>query len=124
MTFAPLPAALRNEGTAITALVRNLGASIGIATAQGLLVHNMQVVHARLAAQITPYSPIRHRLAGAASAKVAALLNTEVTAQSTMVAYIDDFHFMMVLTVMVLPLLFLVRSPRPGSTGVQELVFD
>jgi len=124
MTFATLPVALRNEGTAITALIRNLGASLGIAISQGLLVHNVQVVHARLAAHITPYSETGQQLARAAGGRAAALLNAAVTAQSMMVAYIDDFYIMTLLTLLILPLLLLVRNPRRDAPAVKEVIFD
>ena len=55
LTFATLaPALMRNEGTALFNLVRNIGSSIGISTVQGLMVRNTQVVHASLAQHITP----------------------------------------------------------------------
>jgi MFS transporter, DHA2 family, multidrug resistance protein len=52
--FATLPGAMRNEGTALFNLMRNIGSSIGISAVQALLVRNTQVVHAALAAHLTP----------------------------------------------------------------------
>jgi DHA2 family multidrug resistance protein len=42
-----------------------------------------------------------------------AALNAEVTRQSTMVAYIDDFKLMMIIVLVSVPLLLLLR--RPGA---------
>jgi DHA2 family multidrug resistance protein len=41
-----------------------------------------------------------------------ALLNHEVTRQARIIAYVDDFKLMLVLAIIVLPLLFLVRTSR------------
>ncbi len=40
---------MRNEGTALFNLMRNVGSSIGISAVQALFVSNTQVVHASLA---------------------------------------------------------------------------
>src|SRR5579871_281809 len=55
LTFTTLPTALRNEGTAMFNLMRNIGSSIGISAVQALFTSNTQVVHASLAAHVTPW---------------------------------------------------------------------
>jgi DHA2 family multidrug resistance protein len=110
LAFATLVPAEFNEATALYALVRNLGNSVGISLMQGLLVHNMQTAHASLAARITPFSRTT-QLAGATGTKSLELLNQQVTTQADLIAYIDDFKFLMVAILMALPLLLFVRSP-------------
>ena len=121
-TFATLTPAMRAEGTAIFSLVRNIGSSIGIALVQTLLTRNTQTAHAARAAQVSYANPALHD-AGVASvynlstgAGIAAL-NAEVTRQASMIAYVDDYWLMMILTLAVIPLLLLVRKPTsaPGS---------
>ena len=56
LTFATLPPRLRTEGAAINALMRNLGASVGIAVLVSLLARNTQENRAELVGQLTPYS--------------------------------------------------------------------
>jgi DHA2 family multidrug resistance protein len=34
-----------------------------------------------------------------------------------MIAYVDDFKLMLILTVLVMPLLWLIRPPRPGAAA-------
>jgi DHA2 family multidrug resistance protein len=41
-----------------------------------------------------------------------AALNNEVTRQGALIGYLDDFSIMMVITVVAIPLLLLIRSPR------------
>ena len=46
-----------------------------------------------------------------------ATLNAEVTKQATVVAYADDFKLMMIVTLVALPLVFLMKQSqaRPGK---------
>jgi DHA2 family multidrug resistance protein len=114
LAFATLAPGERNEGTALYALIRNLGNAVGISVVQGLLVHNMQVAHASLAAHITPFSRALPNLAGATGMKAAVMLNQQVTMQAALIAYIDDFKFLLIAILFTVPLLLFVR--RPGQT--------
>jgi len=124
LTFATLPALMRNEGTALFNLVRNIGSSIGISAVQGLMVRNTQVVHASLAEHITPMSLAQHGGAPLSAAMATAALNQQVTAQAAMIAYLDDFYLMLLLTLLALPLLLLVRSPGAARAGVKDVALD
>jgi DHA2 family multidrug resistance protein len=50
-----------------------------------------------------------------------AAIDTEVTTQAFMVAYINDFWVMMVLTLVTLPFLLVLRPPRRGQSGTAEI---
>jgi DHA2 family multidrug resistance protein len=116
VAFVTLPARLRNEGTAIANLIRSIGASIGISVMVFLLTQNIQRLHASLGEHLTPYNIGGNRtIAGLDihSAKGLVLLNQLVTSQGTMVAYINDFHLMMILTLLTIPFLFFLRRARP-----------
>jgi len=115
LAFATLPGAMRNEGTALFNLMRNIGSSIGISAVQALLVRNTQVVHAALAANITPLRLANTQVPGATPGHALALMDAGVTAQASMIAYIDDFQLMFLLALFSIPLLLLVR--KPGSPG-------
>jgi DHA2 family multidrug resistance protein len=85
---------------------------------QALTAFNTQAMHAALAAHITPGSLALHALPNTLplhSAKGALALNAEITRQAMMVAYIDDFWLMIGLGVVCIPLLLLLRKPRPGA---------
>ncbi len=124
--FATLPTQLRNEGTPIYSLLRNIGSSVGISIVQAMLTEGSARAHADLAsrvslgalaglAQDTPAN-----LAGAASTGIA-VLNAEVTRQATMIAYLNDFRMMMVMTLLAMPLLLLIRKPRAAANGTGAL---
>jgi DHA2 family multidrug resistance protein len=118
LAFATVDPALRPDATAIANLVRNLAGSLGIALMQALTAFNTQAMHVALAAHITPGSLALHALPSAlplASAKGAVALNAEITRQAMMVAYVDDFWLMIALGLVCIPLLLLLRKPRPGA---------
>jgi DHA2 family multidrug resistance protein len=124
LTFATLAPLMRNEGTALFNLIRNIGSSIGISTVQGLMVRNTQLVHASLAQHITPLMLANHSLGVYAGQQAIGALDRAVTAQATMIAYLDDFQLMLILTLLALPMLLLVRSARASGTPVQHAAIE
>jgi DHA2 family multidrug resistance protein len=121
-TFATLSPQMRAEGTALYSLVRNIGSSIGIALVQALLVRNTQIAHASLTTQITAANPaVRDpaSLYDMASQAGPALINNEITRQASMIAYVDDYKLMMLLTVAVIPMLLLIRPPKASAAPAQ-----
>jgi DHA2 family multidrug resistance protein len=118
IAFSTLAPQLRNEGTAFFSLMRNLGSSIGISAVTTLLVRNTQIMHARLAEHVTPYSDGLTALSpGLPTVSQLAGLNAAVTQQAAMIAYNNDFKLMLILTVVAIPLVALLRAPRSPSTA-------
>ncbi|MGO9932974.1 MAG: DHA2 family efflux MFS transporter permease subunit [Steroidobacteraceae bacterium] len=125
-TFATLSPEMRAQGTALFSLIRNIGSSIGISLVQTLLTRNTVRAHAALAAHLTYANPAWNNPAVAAAFDVrtpggAALLDSAVTRQAAMIAYIDDFWFMLFLTLLVIPLLLLIRAPNRRAAGAVEV---
>ncbi len=121
LAFATLAPAMRNEGTAIFSLVRNIGSSIGIAVVTTMLTRNTQVMHSRLGESITSYFSPWHPATSATPAGVA-MVNHIVTNQATMIAYNNDFKMMMILTVCAIPLLVLMRTAKQASGDAPVVV--
>ncbi|MBO9512570.1 MAG: DHA2 family efflux MFS transporter permease subunit [Variovorax sp.] len=119
-TFATLAPRLRNQGTPIFSLLRNIGSSVGISIVQALLTERSGEAHATLAATVAPGN---HGLAALppllnpAGSVGLSLLNGEVTRQGVLIGYLDDFGIMMMLTLAAIPLLLLIRSPRRAAAG-------
>jgi DHA2 family multidrug resistance protein len=116
-TFATLNVEMRAQGTALYSLIRNIGSSIGISLVQTMLVRNTVIAHAALTDRVTSANPAWNNPAVAAAFNLhtgggAAFLDGAVTQQAAMIAYIDDFWLMLFLTVLVIPLLLLIRPPR------------
>ncbi|HWB50022.1 MAG TPA: DHA2 family efflux MFS transporter permease subunit [Stellaceae bacterium] len=117
IALSNLPRHILTQGTAIRGLMRNLGGSVGIPILVAELAGNTQAVHARLVESLRPDNPLARApylgLHYSLSAQPGiAALNAEVTRQAAMVAYVDDFKLMMVISFASLPLLLLLRPPR------------
>ena len=113
--FATLPPHLRTDGSSLLNLTRNVGSSVGISVAMTLLARNTQRVHSSLAEHITPSVSSMFDLSALSQYAnygdaAAAMANALVTRQAAMVAYIDDFYLMMWLSVLAVPLVFLMRK--------------
>jgi DHA2 family multidrug resistance protein len=126
-TFATLAPAMRAQGTAIYSLIRNIGSSIGISLVQTMLVRNTVRAHASLAERITTANPAWQDPSIARAYDLAhpggvAALDAAVTAQATMIGYIDDFVLMLVLTLAVMPLILLIRTPRAAAVDAHAVM--
>lgn len=128
VTFTSLPANFRNEGTALFNLMRNLGSSIGISAVTALLTQNTQIVHATLGEHLIPYN-IAANIAYTANhidpttSAGLAKLNVILTNQASMIAYIDNYKLMMIMTLCAIPLLFLLRGSKIEPSG-QPVVME
>jgi MFS transporter, DHA2 family, multidrug resistance protein len=107
--FSTLPGELRADGTAIYSLLRNIGSSIGIAMVQVLLVRNTQDMHATLASDMNLTNPAFATGGYGQSSSALMGLNAEITRQASMIAYVDNFWLMFILTLLALPLLLLIK---------------
>jgi len=113
-TFATLAPHLRNDGTPIYSLMRNIGSSVGISIVQALLTEGAARAHAELAVDITYTNQVLQSMSQVFNPGTPAglsMLNAEVTRQATMMAYVSDFRVMMVITLLTMPLLLLIRRP-------------
>jgi DHA2 family multidrug resistance protein len=122
VAFATLAPALRNEGTALFSLMRNLGSSIGISAVTSLLTRNTQIMHSRLAEHVTPYADALNPLAQASLPGGLAAIDGMVTRQAAMIAYTNDFKLMLLLTLCALPLVWLLRPVRRSQPAQMAVV--
>jgi DHA2 family multidrug resistance protein len=120
LSFSTLKPELRAEGTAIYSLMRNIGSSVGISIAQMLLTRNIQVAHADLAANVNIFNPAMQPFLTSASGTDIAMLNQLITRQATMIAYLDDFQLMFVATLLVMPLIVLIRPLERRSDEIPQ----
>jgi len=128
LAFATLDASHRPEATSVYTLMRSLGSSIGISSMQALLTSNTQTVHSTMASQVQRGNPVVS--AGLpppfdpATPSGLQALNGEVTRQAAMVAYVDDFKLMLLMTFALMPLLFIMRTPRLRTQEMSHVVAD
>ena len=122
VTFTTLAPALRNEGTAIFSLMRNIGSSIGISIVTALLTRNTQIMHSRLAENVTPYFNPWH--ASLSTAGGAQMVNHTVTSQAAMIAYNNDFKMMLILSLAAAPAVLLLRISRKPAADEAPMVVE
>lgn len=128
LAFVTLNPNLRNEGSALFTLVRNMGGSAGISVIEAVQTHNSEVAHADLAQHISrsnptlqAYLPPQFNLNSTAGLDA---FNAEISRQSAMVAYVDDFKLLIFLSVAAMPLLLLLRAPAKKAAETVEVVVD
>jgi DHA2 family multidrug resistance protein len=92
-----------------------------------LLARNSQVSHSDLAAHITQYSlppinPVLTQGLPPVTETALMMMDNEINRQALMIAYIDDFWFMMILTLCVVPFLLLLKKGRKpeGPAAIME----
>ncbi len=122
VAFATLSPTLRNEGAAMFTLIRNIGSAIGISVLQAMTIRNAATVHARLVETVRPDNPVMTRaMPDFDFGQLGALarMNAMISRQAGMVSYIDAFHALFVVTLIVAPLVLLMKPPRKGVAAPQ-----
>jgi DHA2 family multidrug resistance protein len=112
LTFSTLTPELRADGTATYSLMRNIGSSIGISIVQTLMTRGTQVAHADLAANVNVFNPAMQSLFDSGSNYGLAVMDQAIYQQAQMIAYLNDFKLMFVATLLVVPLVLLIRPAR------------
>ena len=126
VAYATLAPSQRTEAASLFSLVRNIGSSIGISVVMTLLARGEQVSHAEISARIPAFGAEQSFLPGAwdpGALAGAAALNAEVSRQAAVIAYVNDFWLLMVLTLLALPLVWFLRV-KPGSGPPPAPVID
>ena len=123
VAFATLPGELRNSGTAMLTLVRNIGSSIGISMVIANLTSTTTLMHARLSENITPFNNALQQagsMLNTATDQGRALLDAMLTQQATIISYDNTFKLLMVLTLCALPLVLFIGSARAKPAGGKD----
>src|SRR5581483_4751213 len=126
VTMDPIQREEMGNATSIFNLMRNLGGSMGIAAATTLLARQQQLHINRLGANVTIYSPqarvaidqMRNLFMGQGSDPTTAtnraygLIFGQVQQQASMLSFMDVFHILGVIFLLVVPALLIMRRPR------------
>jgi len=120
-TFATLDRRFLSESTGVLHLLRNLGSSIFISACVTTLIRTGQSTHAHLTEFITPFNETLsvsnfptfwnlETLTGLAA------MGGEIHRQAAMIGYLNAFGLFTLASVVVLPLILLVKVPKPETT--------
>jgi DHA2 family multidrug resistance protein len=119
IAFSTLPAQMRGDGTGLYNLSRNIGSSVGISIVSALLVENTQSNHESIAAYVTPFNRAFEATAAQGLSPLTAAgrasLNQVINLQATIIAYMDDFKLLMLMSLAVIPLVLLLRTPKAAQ---------
>ena len=123
--FATLPPRLRTDASSLMNLFRSIGSSLGISVLTAILAYNLQASHADLAAHINAGTGSVVDLGEVARLQpvgdaVISFVNGMINRQAALIAYIDDFHVMMILTLCTAPLVLFIRKPPHHYMGNQR----
>jgi DHA2 family multidrug resistance protein len=122
-TLSTLSAEQRTEGAGLYNLSRNIGSSVGISVVNALLTRNTQVNHATIATHVTAVNrgfddPSIAHFWDPLTAAGRAALDSVITVQAQIIAYIDDYKLLMIATLAVFPLLLVFqRAGKPADTS-------
>lgn len=131
ITNNPIPNERMGHATSLFNLMRNIGASIGIAMVETVQFRNQQKHINTLGAHVYPESVAAQQMfenmkayfmsqgSSAATATQQAYLAIwgMVQRQAAMISYNDTFLFLAFMFVAMIPFLFLLRKPKPGKAG-------
>jgi DHA2 family multidrug resistance protein len=125
LSYATINPRHRTEAAVFSTVVRTMGGSVGIASLQAMLIRDSAAAHERLAAGIVSSDPLirwtlPHVFDGAGGALEA--LNAEVTRQGSMMAYDTVFAWMALVSLLLAPLLLILRPAGSRRIEVAESV--
>src|ERR1700737_3881915 len=121
VTLSTLAPEQRTEGAGLYNLSRNIGSSVGISVVTSLLTQNTQANHAEIAAHVTAVNrvlenPTIAQFWNPVTDAGRAALDAMITRQAQIIAYIDDFKLLMVVTLAAIPLIMVFKKPSNSGT--------
>tara|TARA_R110001606_G_scaffold380811_1_gene541572 strand:+ start:3430 stop:4980 length:1551 start_codon:yes stop_codon:yes gene_type:complete len=119
IAFTTIAPNLRTEAASFFTLIRNIGSSLGISMVGALQIYNSKIVSSHMMEYATPDNPnaIASLPPGMdlTTATGQAMMEGIIARQSAMLAYIDSFHLLFVLSILIIPLLLFLRTRRPSD---------
>jgi DHA2 family multidrug resistance protein len=127
VAYSYLPREKNNAASGLINLARNVGASMGISYVTTMLDRGAQLHQDRLAAHLDAGNPLVQQMLHGATAALSpqsgsrapqqayALLQFNVQRQAAMLSYIDNFRILAIVSLCLIPLVFLVKKPRKGG---------
>jgi DHA2 family multidrug resistance protein len=119
----------RTQGAGLYNLSRNIGSSVGISAVTSLLTQNTQANHADIAAHVTAVNRVFENPAIAKfwnpmTDAGRAALDAMITQQAQVIAYIDDFKLLMIVTLAAIPLIFIFKKPSGAGSAGPSVVME
>ena len=115
MAFASISPQLRAEASGFYTLIRNIGSSVGISIMQASFVRGVTHAHSGMVENVRPDNPlVQAYMNGSFDGRAAlTMLDGMIWRQAMMVSYVNGFTALLVLCLLTVPLIFLMRTPKP-----------
>jgi DHA2 family multidrug resistance protein len=122
MAFSTLEPRLRTDGSGLYSLGRNIGSSVGISILMGALAVYLRQNREQLVVHLNPFSDTLKSFDPAgmmtpSTGQGLEMLNHLVQREALMLGYLDDFRLMMLITLVAVPLVFMMRPQRAPAAG-------
>jgi DHA2 family multidrug resistance protein len=135
ITNGPIPKEQMGNATSLFNLMRNIGASIGIASVTTITARHVQMHTNDLAAHVNLFNPAAQRMLQAmrqafmshgmdsatATQQSYAGVFGMVQQQAAMMSYADAFFLLAIMFICGLPLIFLMKKPPKGGAGAEAM---
>ncbi|MBI3438448.1 MAG: DHA2 family efflux MFS transporter permease subunit [Proteobacteria bacterium] len=121
MAFATLAPDTRGDATSFYTLMRNLGGSAGISIMLALLVNFSAGARGQLVEPYSPENPMMQpsvlpQSMSITDATGVVVLSSQIDRQAAMLGYTQVFHFMFIVTLAMMPVVLLMRSPTQAPS--------
>jgi DHA2 family multidrug resistance protein len=125
VTMSRIPKEQMGNATSINSLMRNVGASLGIAALTTYMSRQQQIHINYLGAHISPYSSMTQRMMSGMSANGTAQQGYArmwgmVARQAAILSYVDAFILLAAIFSALIPLIFLMKRPARGGAPVSS----
>jgi DHA2 family multidrug resistance protein len=125
----PIPLPAMGFATSLYSMIRNIGSSIGISFVTTQLARRSQFHQMRLSEAVNQYNPATQQYlssvdslmgsgnSAAASTRSAGALQGQVMRQASAMSFLDLFHLLGILFLIVAPIVWLMRRPRQKAAA-------
>ena len=135
LTMAPIASEKMGNATSIFNLMRNIGGSVGIAYVTTMVARKEQVLTNLMGTHVSIYDARTRALldglrntfmsrgadATTAGQRAEMALFGMVQRQAAMLSFVQVFRFLGIVFIAMVPLIFLMRNPRPGARPVEGI---
>jgi DHA2 family multidrug resistance protein len=116
LAYATLSPSLRDEGTALFNLARNMGTSVGVSIVMAMLSRNLWINQQDIAARLQLDPALLVRLPRTVElGQMPVAIVSEVARQAAEIAFVNDFYLLMWINILAMPLVLLLRNPARRS---------
>jgi len=129
VAFLTLPGHLRTDGTSMLTLLRNVFSSVGISLVIAQLTSGTRMAHAVLTEHITPFNnalqmPGVRDMLDLATDAGRAMADSILYVQAQIIAYGLDYQMVMVVTLLAIPLAFMIGSSKAALRAQSKAPSD